>query len=199
MIEIPIIILAAGQSSRMGGIDKLMQPINGIPLLARSASMACAVGPVIVALPPGPHPRYDALDGLDVQIVPVWDAAEGMNASLRAAIQKLPSDAPATMVLLADLPDLTETDLTTILKARHAHPDNLIWRGTTEDGKPGHPVVFDRSLFDQLSRLQGDDGAQEIVQKYRDSVHLHPLPAQNARLDLDTPEDWKDWRGQHAP
>ncbi|AXT26315.1 nucleotidyltransferase family protein [Ruegeria sp. AD91A] len=198
MIKIPIIILAAGQSSRMGDIDKLMQPINGIPLLARSASMACAVGPVIVALPPEPHPRYDALDGFDVQIVPVWDAAEGMNASLRAAIQKLPSDAPATMVLLADLPDLTETDLTTILKARRAHPDNLIWRGTTEDGAPGHPVVFDRSLFDQLSRLKGDDGAQEIVRKYRDSVHLHPLPAQNARLDLDTPEDWKDWRGKHT-
>ncbi|QFT72648.1 NTP transferase domain-containing protein [Ruegeria sp. THAF33] len=199
MTEIPIILLAAGQSSRMGGIDKLMQPINGIPLVARSARTASAVGPVIVALPPEPNPRYGALDGMDVRIVPVRDAAEGMNASLRAAIQKLPPDAPAAMVLLADLPDLTQADLTTILKARLTHPDYLVWRGTTEDGKPGHPVVFDRSLFGQLSQLQGDDGAQEIVREHKDFVHLHPLPGRNALLDLDTLDDWKAWRKKHAP
>jgi CTP:molybdopterin cytidylyltransferase MocA len=199
MTEIPIILLAAGQSSRMGGIDKLMQPINGIPLLARSARTASAVGPVIVALPPEPNPRYGALDGMDVQIVPVRDAAEGMNASLRAAIQKLPPDSSAAMVLLADLPDLTQADLATILKARLTHPDYLIWRGTTEDGKPGHPVVFDRSLFGQLSQLQGDDGAQEIVREHKDFVHLHPLPGRNALLDLDTPGDWRAWRKKRAP
>ncbi|WP_298848654.1 nucleotidyltransferase family protein [uncultured Ruegeria sp.] len=202
MTEIPIILLAAGQSSRMGGLDKLMQLIDGVPLLAHSATRACAVGPVIVALPPKPHPRYDALEGLDIQVVPVLDAAEGMNASLRAAIRQLPAEAPAVMVLLADLPDLTETDLATILKARQTHPGDLIWRGTTEDGKPGHPVVFDRSLFDQLSKLQGDDGAQVVVRKQRGRVHLEPLPGQNALLDLDTPEDWEiweDWRRKRTP
>jgi len=50
MKTIPIILLAAGKSSRMGGKDKLMQPVDGQPLLRRSALIAHSAAPVIVAL-----------------------------------------------------------------------------------------------------------------------------------------------------
>ncbi|NOD75195.1 MULTISPECIES: NTP transferase domain-containing protein [unclassified Ruegeria] len=193
MTDIPIILLAAGQSSRMGGVDKLLQMIDGVPLLTRSARSAQAVGPVLAALPPKPHPRYDALNGLDVQAVPVPDAEEGMNASLRAAMRRVSSDAPAVMVLLADLPDLSSANLAAVLNARKTHPDKLVWRGATAQGKPGHPVIFDRSLFGQLSDLQGDDGAQQVVRAHQGKVHLHRLPDRNALLDLDTPDDWNAW------
>ncbi|MDA7965292.1 nucleotidyltransferase family protein [Ruegeria sp.] len=195
MSLIPIILLAAGQSSRMGGADKLMQIVDGMPLLRRSALRAMAVGPVIVALPPPPHPRYDALDGLDLNKVTIPNAAEGMNASLRGALAQVPDDATAVMILLADLPDLTEQDLRTVRQSVADHPDHLIWRGATSDGKPGHPVVFDKSLFSQLSQLTGDAGAQSIVKAQTDKVHIQPLPNGNALLDLDTPEDWAKWRG----
>ena len=94
------------------------------------------------------------------------------------------------MILLADLPDITADDLNTVLDSVQAHPDMLIWRGATEAGKPGHPVVFDRSLFKRLSCLTGDEGAQSVVRACSDKVHLQPLPGQNALLDLDTPADW---------
>lgn len=194
MTEIPVILLAAGQSSRMGGQDKLMQPIGADPLLRRAAQRAQAVGPVIVALPPAPHPRHDALDGLDVQRVGIADAREGMNASLRGALACVPQDAPAVMVLLSDLPDLTSDDLRAVRHSMITHPDKLIWRGATQDGKPGHPVVFHRSLFDQLSALTGDGGAQNVVKGCGAMVHLHKLPGRNALLDLDTPDDWEAWR-----
>ncbi|MTH99659.1 NTP transferase domain-containing protein [Roseibium sp. RKSG952] len=196
MKKIPIILLAAGQSSRMGDADKLMQLIEGIPLLRRSAMTALAAAPVYAALPPAPHPRYRALDGLDVQKVEIPDAAEGMNASLRGALKHIPADARAVMVLLADLPELTTSDLQCVSASVAANPDNLVWRGATETGKPGHPVIFDRSLFDQLSNLTGDAGAQSVVRQHADKVHLHRLPADNALLDLDTPEDWASWLTQ---
>ncbi|NOE33080.1 MULTISPECIES: NTP transferase domain-containing protein [unclassified Ruegeria] len=199
MTDVPIILLAAGQSSRMGGVDKLMQPIDDTPLLKRSARTARAVGPVLVALPPKPHPRYEALKGLDVLPVPVAEAAEGMNASLRAAMRHVPPGAEAVMVLLADLPNLTQLDLRAVLQARDAHPENLIWRGATANGKPGHPVVFDQSLFDQLSGLRGDEGAQKVVQAHAQKVYLHRLPDRNALLDLDTPQDWDAWKKNRAP
>lgn len=199
MSEIPVILLAAGQSRRMGGTDKLMQEVSGTPLIRRAAIAARSVGPVIVALPPAPHPRHDAIGDLEVHRVPIPDAAEGMNASLRGALARAPADAPAVMVLLADLPNLTARDLTAVLQSRRTHPDHLIWRGATEDGKPGHPVLFDRSLFGELSQLQGDDGAQTVVRAHKDKVHLHRLPGRNALLDLDTPEDWAAWRAQRTP
>ncbi|MGI9368384.1 MAG: NTP transferase domain-containing protein, partial [Ruegeria sp.] len=80
MTDIPIILLAAGQSSRMRGVDKLLQQVDTEPLLRRTARLALSAGSVIVALPPAPHPRYAALEGLDVRSVAVPDAAEGINA-----------------------------------------------------------------------------------------------------------------------
>jgi molybdenum cofactor cytidylyltransferase len=191
-----ILILAAGQSTRMRGLDKLLQDIDGEPLLRRVTAIACKASDhaVVVALPPKPHPRWAALQGLNVVPVGVDDAAEGMNASLRAGVAALPSDSDAVMVLLADLPELTEFDIIKLLQAVVDKPKTNIWRGTTENQKPGHPVIFHRSLYPELRALTGDGGAQSVVRDHADQVELVPLPGQNARLDLDTPEDWAAWR-----
>lgn len=199
MTQIPIILLAAGQSSRMGGRDKLLQSIDGLSLLRRSAQIAMQAAPVIVALPASPHPRYAALDGLDLRMIEIPDAKEGINASLRGALAHVSSKAPAAMVLLADLPDITAGDLTAVMGAVKTHPDYLIWRGATAEGKAGHPVIFDRSLFDKLTNLTGDEGAQSVVREHSGKVHLHTLPSNNALLDLDTPEDWATWARNRRP
>ncbi len=198
MKKIPVILLAAGQSQRMGGADKLIQKIDGVPLLRRMAQIAEPVGPVIVALPPAPHPRYEVLKGLDVLTEPIPNASEGMNASLRGALTRVPQKADAVMVLLSDLPELTSDDLLAVSQSMISHPHNLIWRGATNDGKPGHPVIFHHSLFPQLSELSGDSGAQAVVRNNIDRLHLQILPNQNALMDLDTPEEWAIWQAKRA-
>ncbi len=192
---LPVLILAAGASSRMGGADKLMQIVDGRPLIRRQADIALAsgLGPVFVALPPGPHPREAALRGLDLRIVPVADAAEGMNASLRAGLAALPA-CDAMMILLADLPDLMAGDLKTVAQTVVLKSDILVWRGASHDGKPGHPVVFRADLFPALQALTGDGGGREAVALAGDRVRLVPLPGDRARADLDTTEAWDDWR-----
>ncbi|MDK3072515.1 nucleotidyltransferase family protein [Sedimentitalea sp. JM2-8] len=198
--DMPIIILAAGQSTRMRGLDKLIQMVEGKPLIRRQADLARAVttGPVIVALPDGPHPRRDALRGAGVTPLPVPDAAEGMNASLRRAFTALPDGAAAAMLLLADLPDLTENDLKTVLQAHDRKPEYPVIRGATEDGKPGHPVIFSAALFDRFAQLTGDSGGGEVMAAARGRIRLVPLPGTRARRDLDTPEDWAQWRADRA-
>ncbi|WP_146345318.1 nucleotidyltransferase family protein [Phaeobacter marinintestinus] len=193
--EIPILILAAGQSNRMRGADKLMQPIDGEPLLRRSTGIALqsGIGPVILALPTLPHPRYGAVEGMDVTTVPVPDAFEGMNASLRRGIAALPENSAAVMILLADLPDLTAHDLKLVSEAVDLEPEFSIWRGATETGEPGHPVIFSADLFADLAKLTGDAGAQSVVQRHKTKTQLVPLPGNRARTDLDTPEAWADW------
>ena len=193
---LPIILLAAGQSTRMRGGDKLLEEVDGLPLIRRQAKIARAAtsGPVIVALPPRPHARYDALDGLELTRLPVPGADEGMNASLRAAFAALPADAPAAMLLLADLPELTISDLNKVFQAADLSADTRVWRGATEDGKPGHPILFAAPLFGEFAKLKGDSGGRDVIAAAGDHVTLIPLPGQRARLDLDTPEDWAAWR-----
>ncbi|MBK0328303.1 nucleotidyltransferase family protein [Rhodobacteraceae bacterium F11138] len=198
--NMPIIILAAGSSSRMGGLDKLMQMVDGVPLIRRQVDLARSVttGPVIVALPPPPHARYDALAGTGSCCLTVADAAEGMNASLRAGCAALPADTPGAMILLGDLPDLTESDLKKVLQSVDFKSATLVWRGATEPGKPGHPVVFSARMFDRIAQLSGDSGGREAIAAVRDHVQLIPLPGNRARLDLDTPQDWAAWRAAQA-
>lgn len=195
-MDMPIILLAAGQSRRMRGMDKLMKRVAGQPLIRRQAAMARGVtsGAVIVALPPPPHPRHDALAGLDVERVAVPDADEGMNASLRHAVAAVPPDAKAVMLVLADLVDLRVEDLRRVAQSVDLSSDKLIWRGATEAGEPGHPIVFAAALFPDIARLSGDGGAKRMVAATGDKIVLVPLPGDRARRDLDTPEDWEIWR-----
>lgn len=201
MKDLPILILAAGASSRMRGRDKLMEEIDGTPLLARQAKIARAAtaGPVLVTLPLAPHPRYQALDGLDVTPVAVRDAAEGMAASIRAGLRGLPPQAPGVMIVLADLPDLTTADLTQVLDAVSAQPAMKIWRGATQGAKPGHPIVFAAPVFPALAQLRGDEGGKQVVAAFGNETCLVPLPGAHARADLDTPEDWAAWRAARKP
>lgn len=191
---IPILILAAGQSSRMGGRDKLLEDIGGEPLLHRQTRLATATGhPVYVALPDAKHPRARVIADLPATLLSVPEAAEGMSGTMRGAVAQLPQS-PAFMMVLADLVTLEPTDLKAIFAARDAHPDHVIWRGATSEGKPGHPIIFDASLRPAFVDLQGDGGGEDLVKPLRHRTYLHRLPGQRARFDLDTPEDWAAWR-----
>ncbi len=180
----------------MRGRDKLLEDVGGISLLRHQALKCRDITDkaVIVALPPAPHARYDALAGLDVTPLPVADAGKGMNASLAAAITALPDDTACVMVLLADLPDLEKQDLEKVAAAVDLKGTDMIWRGATMGGAPGHPVVFRSDLFAGLIALTGDSGGREVVAAYKDKTLLVPLPDDRARADLDTPEQWAVWR-----
>ena len=185
-----ILILAAGASSRMGGADKLLEPVRGVPLLRDRVTTAMATGcPVHVTLPVHSPKRRAALGGLDVALVPV--EGTGMGASLAAGIASLPAKAMSVLVVLADMPDITNADMKSVLRADDG---GEILRGADEN-TPGHPVLFPRQFFAELRMLVGDDGAKQVI-KSAGKSRLIPLPDRHALTDLDTPEDWADWRAR---
>jgi CTP:molybdopterin cytidylyltransferase MocA len=194
-----ILILAAGASSRMRGGDKLLEPVGDRPLLARIAAAALQTGlPVVVALPPDRPARDRALDGLAVARVTVGDPSAGMAESLKAGLSAVPPD-HGVMLLLADLPEITGPDLARIAEAWRAEPEAIL-RGAAADGTAGHPVCFPPDLRDELETLKGDEGARSVIVRHRARLRLVPLPDRHAVTDLDTPEDWAEWRArQDAP
>ncbi|WP_212523199.1 nucleotidyltransferase family protein [Actibacterium sp. MT2.3-13A] len=195
MDDMALLLLAAGASSRMRGRDKLLEPVEGRPLLRRQAEAALATGArVYVTLPPGAEARRAALEGLAVEVVEVADAAAGMAASFRAGIAALPAGCRAALVVLADMPELGAEDFRRFFNAFRDDPEAPILRGAGPDGQPGHPVLFPQRLFAELARLHGDQGARTVLQAHRDEIRPIPLPGQRALTDLDTPEAWETWR-----
>lgn len=201
---VAILILAAGASSRMRGVDKLVQPVGDQPLLRRVAETALATGmPVWVTLPTEAEARRAALAGLGVVIVEVPDAAQGMSRSLARGVASVAASCKATeaedaaglMILPADMPDFTPQALDRMIHAFRGDP-RMIWRGCTTDGQPGHPAIFPRDLWPALAQIIGDEGGRSVLQANRDRLRLVPLPGAMALCDLDTPEDWAAYRGR---
>ena len=194
-----ILILAAGASSRMRGADKLVQPVDGKPILQRVAEVALATGaPVTVTLPALAPARLAALSGLTVAQVAVPDASLGMSRSLVRGVAAIKANAPGPedgiMVLPADMPGFTTEALTDLIARFVADPAS-IWRGVDDTGQEGHPTIFPRDLWPELASVTGDEGGRAIIKAHRDRVRLLPLPGQMATLDLDTPEDWAAYLG----
>jgi molybdenum cofactor cytidylyltransferase len=128
----------------------------------------------------------DALAGLPVRCVVNPRFAEGMGTSLAAGIRALPPATAAAFIALGDQP-LPRPDV--VDRLRSAYRDGAgpiiapVYAGTR-----GHPVLFDARLFPELLRLEGDRGAQDLLDAAPDRVVAiefpHPPPP-----DIDTPED----------
>jgi molybdenum cofactor cytidylyltransferase len=198
-----ILITAAGASSRMRGEDKLLQVIDGQPLLRRQVTRALAASPLVgVTLSPTHPDRLLAIAGLDVEACVLPDASEGMAASLRHAARSARTYegqwlATAIMVVPADMPDLTVEDFEKVI-ATHLEKPKAILQGCTSDGIAGHPVLFPRDLWADLLGLTGDQGARPVLARFSSRVVHVILPSKNAITDLDTPEDWAAWRAGRA-
>jgi len=187
----------------MRGHDKLMQLVDGMPLIRRQAARALAASSLVGVTLTASHPeRLVAIAGLDLESCVLPDAAEGMAASLRHAARGAqfhtgPETVTAIMVVPADMPDLTTADMRRLIDAHTAAPTAIL-RGTAADGTPGHPVLFPRDLWPHLLTLRGDQGARAVLAQFPARVTPVALPGTHATTDLDTPEDWADWAAKRV-
>jgi CTP:molybdopterin cytidylyltransferase MocA len=194
MRDLAILIPAAGASRRMRGGDKLLELVKGEPALRHTAALAVQTGARVIVTLPNSGPmlpaRRTALTGLGFRPIEIPDYHDGMSASLRAGARAA-GPAEGLMVLLPDMPDIEAKDIDLLISAFAADTTRPV-RGMTEDGKHGHPVIFPRRLFQEMTVLTGDRGGG-IILNGEDVLGI-ALGGQRALADLDTPEDWDAWR-----
>ena len=185
-MKLAALVLAAGASSRMGRPKPLLPPPGGGTLL-RAATLPfleAGLDAVIVVL--GAYaeqvraeaglpddPRLKVIDH------PGW--AEGQASSLRAGLAAC-DEPDAVLIFLADLHGLDTARVRRVIAAWHGEP--LVVPQAA--GRPTHPVLVARPLFDELLALRGDVGARQVVERHRSSAAVIEEPP---LLDLDTPEE----------
>ena len=87
-----------------------------------------------------------------------WE--EGMSASLRCGVGAVRGEAEAVMVLLGDQPRVTPQVIAMVADHRRRFTPAV---RATYAGVPGHPVVIERELFDDVLALTGDHGARDLL------------------------------------
>ncbi|KRB60163.1 4-diphosphocytidyl-2C-methyl-D-erythritol kinase [Rhizobium sp. Root708] len=185
------VVLAAGRARRMGegGPHKLLAEFAGIPLVRRCALAALESGAASVSVVTG-HRQHEIeakLDGLDVALVHNPDFASGMASSLGAGFASSEAArADGVLVLLADMPDVSSSDMDLLITAFRRCGGHAIVRAVSR-GKRGNPVVLPRALRDAVLHLEGDIGARHIIESSGLPV-IDVEIGDGAHLDVDTPE-----------
>ncbi len=192
------VLLAAGSARRMGGRDKLLETVDGAPLLRTLALRlgASAVDEVVCVLRPDDPARQAALADTRARIVTNPRATEGMGTSIAAGIGALGREVDAAAILPADMPEITAADVDRLVAAFDPEEGRAIVRAVNPEGTGGHPVLFGRRFFEALRGLEGDRGARAIVDEHPEFVVDVTLHGRAAETDLDTPEAWERWRSE---
>jgi molybdenum cofactor cytidylyltransferase len=128
---------------------------------------------------------------LPVRIIENVDYERGQLSSLQAGLAA--ADRPGVrgvLVTLVDLPLVTADTVRAVLDAYRRDRSAPIVR-PVKAGRHGHPVVFDRALFDELRAADPAIGARPVVHAHRDRIVEVPVSDDGAFLDIDTPADYE--------
>lgn len=180
-------MLAAGYSRRFGRDKRRLRLADGRSLLCASLALPYALLDDVwlvlrpdddvdeLALPPG------------ARLVQHPTTKQGMGYSLAAGIARLQAESPAQAVaiFLADMPAIRQDSLAALL--READAKSIVQPAYRGSG--GHPVLFGRDFWPQLTTLSGDAGARTVLLHNADAVRLVELDDPGVLQDIDTQED----------
>jgi molybdenum cofactor cytidylyltransferase len=185
--KVAALVLAAGSSRRMGGANKLLQPIGGIAMLRRAVNSALAsrCTSVLVVTGADADAAQACLGGLDVQFVHNPEHESGMASSLRCGLAALPADADAAVVLLADMPRIDGGHVDRLLAAFDPRQPKIV--APVRDGRRGNPILWPREFFAEMTAVSGDVGAREVLQRHASQVEFVTFDDDAIFADVDTP------------
>ncbi|WP_448187664.1 NTP transferase domain-containing protein [Azospirillum sp. sgz301742] len=187
--RIAAIVLAAGRSSRMGGTNKLLADVHGVPLVARTvdAALASSARPVVVVTGHQGEAVRAALAGRPVTFADNPDFADGLSTSLRAGLAALPAEVDGALVCLGDMPAVAPGVLDRLIAAYNPTEGRAICLPVAH-GRRGNPVLWDRSFFADMARVTGDTGAKHLIGQNTEQVCEVTVEQNGVLDDVDTPD-----------
>jgi len=187
---ISAILLAAGESKRMGK-PKLLMPMGDSTILEQTVDnlLDSDVDEVIVVLGYRAEEAMHRISSKPVKIAINPDYRHGMSTSIVAGLSLIDKKAEAAMLVLADQPFIDSKIINKLIEQYHAHTKGIIF--PKYQNRRGHPAIFSIKYKAELSRLKGDVGGREIIEKFPDDVLEVPVDSPYINIDIDTSSDYQ--------
>ena len=197
---ISAILLAAGESKRMGRPKQLLE-WQGKTLLQHSLEsiINSAADEIILVLGHEADRIGKSLPAFPIKIVINPDYKQGMASSLRHGLLAMDPGSEAFLVLLADQPGIGPEIINTLIRAfRQADPKRGIVRPVYR-GLRGHPVLIGAQYLQEALQLQGDVGARRILMNHPGDILEIDVDQDAVLKDIDTPEEYRKYTKRAGP
>ena len=190
MPKTAILILAAGESKRMGEPKQLL-PYNNSTLLLHAIEQANGIKYADVFIVIGAHfaDVFKSIRGQKATILKNNNWEEGMGSSISKGVEliKKKNNYNRVLVTLADTPLVTKEHYEELISLSDETGKRIIL--TNYEDISGVPAIFDKSLFNELSILSDNEGAKPVVEKYKKEVLR--MTSKIPFFDVDTKEAYQ--------
>lgn len=187
--RVTAILLAAGQSTRMGDFKQLM-PFRGRTIVEASVEtlLASSVDDLLVVVGHRADEVAAALSRLGVRTVRNPDFADGMASSVKAGVRAAGTDTDGLMIALGDQPHVPVEVHDAVLAAFRSSSAPIV--APTIAGDSGHPIVFDISLRDEMLGFDPAQGLRAVTYAHRTEILRVPVDTVAILDDIDTRDDY---------
>ena len=184
-MKIRIIYMAGGNSRRFGA-NKLMEPLNGRFLYRHLLDRLIRICSRHVQWDLNVVTQYPEIKE-DLQEEPVTvrfcsESRLGASWSVKAGMEEL-TDEEACAFFAADQPFFREESAEGFLMEMEKQKPRT--GCVVYEDHPGNPVWFDRSCFEELRQLQGDQGGRKVLKKYQEEAVFYPVREARELEDID--------------
>jgi molybdenum cofactor cytidylyltransferase len=184
--RIAALVLAAGKSTRFGS-TKMIAPVDGRPMVQHALFTAQEVCKGSVNLVVG-HDRsaiVNAAAGLADKTVVNESFAQGIGTSIAAGVRACRNHSDAILILLGDQALITGDHLLHLIDAWSGVDTDIV--ASAFDDVRGPPILFPSKCFDDLVKLEGDDGAKIVMENTK--YQLRTVACEAAKFDVDQKSD----------
>jgi molybdenum cofactor cytidylyltransferase len=186
-MNVAILILAAGNSSRMGTPKQLLAvgdtTLLGVAiqnaLKSNAQNMFCVLGANAKTIEP-------TISQYNIETIINPDYQKGLSSSIIRGVEEL-LNFDAILITLSDQPKVDSEYLNQMISEYKNNPHPII--ASLYDGIMGVPALFPKHYYPELLKLEGDKGAKQLLNS-RD-ILIKTMKSSVNLLDIDTPEDYQ--------
>ena len=186
---IAAVVLAAGESSRMGA-DKPLLMYRGRTFLDNIVSVLREAGIRRVVVVLGHHADLiqQSIDLSTVEVVVNQDYRRGQTSSLQAGLRAAGIGPDAVVLCLVDHPAISAGTIKQLIQHFKSTGKPVVIPQL--NGKHGHPVLVGRELFGQIAALGSDQGADNVIHNYRGGTDFVEVSDPGILIDVDDAESY---------
>lgn len=190
-MDIGGVLLTAGPGERFEGPFKLLQPVEGEPMVRKAAAalVESSLSAVVAVVGHEADSVRESLGNLDVETVENTNYRDGQSKSIHLGVEMARErDWDAIAFGLGDMPFVTTETVDLVAQTYREGHGSIVAAGF--EGKRGNPTLFDAKYYPDLMAVTGDTGGRPVLMSSSD-VAVVETGDPGVLRDIDTREDYE--------